>query len=252
MVKLLLFVVLISPISCSAFARTQVMVGAYHFPPFVEGREGKPIGGAIVDLVKALNQLQSSYQFTLTKTTPEQRYTDFGGGRFDLLMFESISWGWDKNLVDSSESYLQGGELYIALRAKGRGQAFFDDFNKKTVIGIQGYHYGFAGFNSDPEYLRQNFNMNFTKSNLGTIKMVLAGNRGDIAVVTKSFLNQFLNKHPERRQQLLISNKLDQEYNHTIIVRKGIKPTVKELDGYLRDLRKTGALDQIWQKHAIR
>jgi len=94
--------------------------------------------------------------------------------------------------------------------------------------------------------------MNFTKSSLGTIKMVLAGNRGDISVVTKSFLNQFLNKHPERRQQLLISNKLDQEYNHTIIVRKGIKPTVKELDGYLRDLRKTGALDQIWQKHAIR
>lgn len=251
MLKRFLLVFLMVCISGSVTGRENVLIGAYHFPPFVEGRKGEPIGGAIVDLVDAMNQIQSHYQFSITKTTPELRYADFNNGRFDLLMFENIEWGWDKRLVASSGSYLEGGERYIALRDKGRGQEYFDQLSNKTIIGIRGYHYGFANFNSDPDYLSGAFRINFSESNLGTIKMVLAGNRGDIAVVTQSFLNHYLSKHPKNRSRLLISKKLDQKYNHTILVRKGIKPTVSQINSYLIDISNTGVLTRIWKKYGI-
>ncbi len=64
--------------------------------------------------------------------------------------------------------------------------------------------------------------MQLTKSNLGSILMVISGNRGDIAVVTKSFLGKYLRENPEQRKKLLVSKKMDQEYQLAIIIRQGI------------------------------
>jgi len=116
------------------------------------------------------------------------------------------------------------------------------------MIGITGYHYKFADFNSDEAYLTSNFNMQLTKSNTGSITMLLSGERGDIAVVSKSFLAQYFNKHPQARQQVLVSKKIDQAYSHSIIIRKGISPSIDEINQILRELNQNGKLPALWRQ----
>ena len=235
----------------SAVAREEITIGAAHFLPFIDARSGQPIGGAIVDLVMAMNQAQSEYLFTLVQTSPKYRHAEFKNGQHDMSMFDNIEWGWDKALVEATDPYLYGGEVYIAKKEIDRGEAFFSDFENRRMIGIAGYHYGFANFNSNPEYLKHRFQMRFTESNLGSIKMVLAGNRGDVAVVTRSFLNQYLNRNPGDRDKLLVSKKLDQEYQHTMVLRKGMSLTAERLNQFLQQLRASGVLNKIWKKHGI-
>lgn len=143
---------------------------------------------------------------------------------------------------------MRGGEIYIAPAEPGKGQEYFDNFKNKRIVGIKGYHYGFANFNSDPEYLIKNFNMELTPSNAGSIKMILAGNRGDIAVVTRSYLAMYLNEHPSDRDKLLLSTKLDQVYQHRIILRRNIQITIGEINGLLTALKNNGKLDVLWDK----
>lgn len=234
---------------CS-YAKKNVRVGISHFPPFIVINEDQ-VSGMAIDMLNAMNRFQENFRFTTIITAPGRRILDFKDRRYDLSLFDNINWGWKELDVDASIVYLTGGEVYIALAKKGRGEAFFSDFSKKTMIGILGYHYGFAGFNSSPKFLKKKFNMQLTTSNLGSIKMVLVGNRGDIAVVTKSFLSQYLLRHPEDRKKLLISEKMDQVYNHTIIVRRWIRPTVDEINQLLIEMDKAGVLKPIWRSYGI-
>ncbi len=252
MVRLLTLFLFLTAIASPLIAREQVKIGAAHFLPFIDARRGNPVGGAITDLVVALNQVQSDFQFTIVKTSPEYRHAEFKRGLHDASMFDSIDWGWDKTMVDASRPYLKGGEVYITLAIPGRDDSFFSKFEEKIMIGMAGYHYAFADYNADAEFLRKNYKMRFTKSNAGSVKMVLAGNRGDIAVVSQSFINQYLSKNPKDRQKILISKKYDQEYHHTIVIRKGMELTIEKLNEYLTQLEASGALSKIWEKHQIK
>lgn len=251
MVRLFSFILLSALLSTPLIAREQIKIGAAHFLPFIDAREGKPIAGAITDLVMALNQIQTDFQFIIVPTSPKYRHMEFKKGLHDLSMFDNIEWGWDKPLAMASKPYLFGGEVYITQTSQGRDERYFADLNDKKMIGVAGYHYGFANFNSDPTYLKTHYQMRFTQSNLSSIKMVLAGNRGDVAVVTKSFLNQYLSRNPKDHERILVSKKLDQEYRHTMVIRKGINLTVQHLNGYIDQLQKTGVLTDIWRKHEI-
>jgi len=44
---------------------------------------------------------------------------------------------------------------------------------------------------------------------------------------------------------------MDQEYNHTIIIRKGIRPSVGELDKILKGMEQKGILKHLWESHGI-
>lgn len=229
--------------SAAALAAEPVKVGGYEFAPFVELDASGHAGGLTIDLLALLNRSQRDYSFQFVTTSPSRRYRDFEERRFDLIAFESIDWGWaDQKLpVDASRVFLTGGERYVATAQPGRGQDYFDDLAHRRLVGIRGYHYGFAGFEADPVRLAQRFELALVNDNEASIEMILRG-RGDVAVVTDLYLGRYLIQHPAARPQLLISDRFDQAYRHTILVRRGSKPDVREIDALLGQLEASGRL----------
>ena len=61
--------------------------------------------------------------------------------------------------LEASAPIIEGGEVYIALAEPGRGQNYFASFEGKHLVGVLGFHYGLADFNTDPDYLRNELKM---------------------------------------------------------------------------------------------
>jgi ABC-type amino acid transport substrate-binding protein len=245
-----LFILLFISSSCFSAEPLEVSVGMYHFAPFVESKDSLGEVGMTLDLVAALNKSQQKYHFNTQLIPPKRRYQSFKDGHYDVIFYESKSWGWQDINVDVSAVYQQGGEVYIALKKQGRDQEYFSDFNNKNMIGILGFHYGFANFNSDEDYLVKEYNMILTPDNDRSIKLLLK-ERGDIAVVTKAYLQSFLLVNPNVRSRLLISDNLDQFYNHRVLLRPDILPSLDEVNAMLNDLKKTGEMKKLLVKYGI-
>lgn len=248
-------VVLIAGIfSCGiSMAKTEikiVKVGTVEFPPYIVVEKDGKVSGIVADLLDFMNSVQKEYKFKPVLTSAMRRHSDFSNGLYDLSFFDDLNWGWDKSAVDVSKVFMKGKEVYIAQAKPGRGESYFQSFKDKTMIGILGYHYAFANFNADPEYLRKTFKMQLSTSNAGSIKMVLDG-RGDIAVVSDAFLHQYLARHPYERNKLLISKKVDQHYLFTIIVRKNIRPTVKEINALLKQFEESRSYTDLKTQYGI-
>ena len=230
--------------------RQVVAVGGYLFPPFVERDENDVISGVTIDLIDAMNEVQGNYYFLFRYSSPKGRYKLFEQERIDMLFFESKEWGWKDYPIDSTRVFLRGAELYIAKNKPGRDQNYFNNFRNKRIVGILGYHYGFADFNSDEAFLRNNYNIVLITNNESSIELIRGG-RSDVAVVTKSYLQRYLKQNPKAVEDLLLSENLDQLYNHTILVRHGINANVDEMNQLLRMLAEKGKLAQIWEKYGI-
>ncbi len=227
-----------------------VKVGTVEFPPYIVVERDGRVSGIIAGLLEFMNSAQKDYKFQPILTSAMRRHADFQNGAYDLSFFDNVDWGWDKSAVDVSKIYMKGKEIYIAQAKAQRSEKFFNNFKNKTMIGILGYHYSFSNFNSDPTYLRKEFNMQLSTSNAGSIKMVLDG-RGDIAVVSYAFLIQYLASHPSARKNLLMSKKVDQHYLHTAIIRKGIRPTVKEINALLKKFEDSQQFTLLAEKYGI-
>jgi hypothetical protein len=247
------FSVLLSVLSLaggsSAFAAREVRVGATEFPPYIEINKDGSVGGIITETLAYLNSVQKKYKFVAIPASAMRRHADFKNKVYDVSFFDNIEWGWDKTAVDASEVFMRGKEVYIALAKPGRNEEFFADFTNKTMIGILGYHYGFANYNSDPDFLRKKYKMQLSSSNAGSIEMVLDG-RGDIAVVSDAFLNSYLITRAATKK-ILVSRKVDQHYLHTVIVRKNTKPTVQEINALLKQFKKSQVYENIILKYGV-
>ncbi|MDF2180290.1 transporter substrate-binding domain-containing protein [Aliiglaciecola sp. CAU 1673] len=230
-------------------AREPVHVGVYDYQPFYQAI-GEGHAGPIPDLVALLNTEQQEFEFELTPTTSRRRYQDFADGKFDMIFFESKAWGWQDYPLQASEPVFHGGEVWVALVEPGRDQSFFTDMTDKTLLGVLGYHYGFANFNSDPDYLRQNYDMHLVDNQNKIIELLLQ-DRADMGLIAYSYLNNYLHHHPEVRPQLIVSNFFDQEYRHGALLRQGIKLDLARLNALFERLKASGQLDKIWQKHHL-
>ncbi len=226
-----------------------IKVGGYSFPPFVEVVKNKSVG-ITLDIIKEMNALQSKHKFEFVMTSPKRRYSDLGAGKFDLIMFEDINWGWKDKSVAASKVFLTGGEVYIAKADPSRSQSFFDDLKSKTLTVMLGFHYGFAGFNADEKYLKKNFKIQFNSNHVSNIDKVLA-DRADVSVVTLSFLKKVFKQDPQKKSKLLVSKKFDQKYNHTILVKNDSKISVGDVNALLDKMKKAGALGRVWKKYGL-
>ncbi|CUW41394.1 Putative amino acid ABC transporter periplasmic protein [Magnetospirillum sp. XM-1] len=236
-----------------ALAGKVVKVGGYDFAPFVEGSgTGQPDGLAL-RLIEAMNKHQDRFTFQFVPTSPNRRYKDFETGKFDVMLFESPDWGWiERKLpVEASRVFLDGGELYVALAQPGRGQDYFADLGAKRMVGLLGYHYGFANFEADPAVLSSRFRMTLVRDNSASIEAILK-DRGDVAVVTDAYLKRWLRTRPEVREKLLVSERFDQRYAHRALIRKGIDLTPAEMDRILSAMDLDGTLTRLWREFGIR
>ena len=246
----LLWVVLGLLAAQSLLAAQLIKVGAYHFPPYVSKPEAEQAQGLLPDLLATLNAQQSDYQFVLVPTSVTRRFRDFQSARYDLIMFESPTWGWQNTPHETFDMQVQDAEVYVAKAAAGRGQEYFSQFSGKRLALYNGYHYGFAQFNADPEYLAKQFNAVLTYSHDSNLPMVLR-ERADLTVVTRSYLHRYLLRYPEQRTQMLVSDRVDQVYRHQALLRPNAPISVEGLRGLLRQLRDGGQLSALYRQYDL-
>ncbi len=236
-----------APTACSP--AKIVRVGGYVFPPYVQEDSGK-FKGLTIDLIEVMNAFQSKYRFEFVPTSPLRRYSDFENGVYDVILFESVEWGWKDLPVDCSKVYARDCEVFVAKTLPNRTQAYFDHIKGKSLLVYLGYHYPFADYNSDPEYLLHTFNARATVSHEANLRSVIAG-RADLAVVTRSYLEKYLSDHPAIIPRLMISDRKEQHYDHTVLVRKSASPSVEEINDLLEKMERAGYISILLGKYGI-
>lgn len=233
-----------------ASAERLVRVGAYHFPPYIVKPESETPGGLLPELLDALNAAQRQYQFKLVPTSVTRRYRDFTQGRYDLIFFESPDWGWQGIELDKLDLRISDAEVYVTRAAPGRDQSYFASLQNKRMALYNGYHYGFAGFNADQDFLSRNFNAVLTYSHDSNLLMLLH-DRADISVVTRSYLRLYQRDNPQLGGQLLVSTRTDQVYRHHALLRPLAIIDSSGLRLLLKDLKDSGQLGGLLARYYL-
>jgi ABC-type amino acid transport substrate-binding protein len=231
-------------------AAQQVRVGAAHFPPYTVRPESGADTGLLPQLVEALNQLQTDYQFVLVPTSIPRRFNDFKDGRVDMAIFENPNWGWKDiphTLVDMG---LEDAEIFVAQKKPDRDENYFKDLTGKRLALYSGYHYEFASFNADPKYLADAYKATLTYSHDSNLLMVLRA-RADIALVTRSYLSDYLLRNEKVGEQLLVSQRIDQVYHHYALIRPQAPITGEAFGQLLQGLRNNGQMLKIFDPYKI-
>ena len=233
-----------------AGAAQLVRVGAAHFPPYTVRPEQGADTGLLPQLVEALNAVQRDYQFVLVPTSIPRRFRDFEQGRVDMAIFENPSWGWTNVAHVTVDMGLEDAEIFVAEREPGRDQSFFTDLAGKRLAMFSGYHYAFARFNPDPKYLAEHFNATLTYSHDSNLLMV-ARRRADIALVTRSYLSDFMARNADMAGKFLVSERIDQVYHHYALLRPQAPISGPAFAGLLKRLRDDGQMLKIFQPYRI-
>lgn len=240
-------------IGSMAAASTRVAVGVYHFPPVVSVPGYGHVSGLLADVLDELNTRQSDYTFEVVKTSPKRRYLDFENGRFDAIFFESENWGWQDIDHETTPPILVDEDVYVALRKPGRDQSFFDDLKERHLVGMLGYHYGFAGLDASERMLRQKFDIVLSYSHSRNIELILADRPtvAEIAIVSRSYLQLYLRENPANREWLLISDKVDQRYELPVLTRPGSPLSAGGLMTLLIPLFNDGTYQTLVRAHGL-
>jgi ABC-type amino acid transport substrate-binding protein len=237
-------------LSMGISAAQEVRVGAYHFPPYVVAPGPGESKGLLPSMLKHLNELQSDFRFVVVPTSSARRHRDFNQGRYDLIFFESPTWGWQESAFDKVDLQLQDAELFVARAEPGRGEDYFDSLSGKRLALIHGYHYAFAQFNTNPQFLVANYQAELGYSCDSNLLRVIHG-RSDVALVTRSYLEDFLRRHPEHTDNLLISRRIDQLYRHKALLRPDAPISVGQLEPLLRSFRDSGRQQALFKPFGI-
>lgn len=216
----LLFLTAVCATPPRAAAPETITVGGYAFPPYVELAPDGAVTGLTLDLIDSWNEQQDAFRFEFFLTSPARRFSDFTEGNYDLILFESPGWGWSARglPVIASDVYLTDADLFIALDLDSRDQSYIQTFSGKSIAAMLGYHYAFAGYETDPERLAEMFDIVLVNGNLAGIHLVLQ-ERVDLAIVTESYLECFLAEEPHEKARLLIAEEPDQIYKYRALMR---------------------------------
>lgn len=237
-----------SPLAAEAI---EVRIGATHFPPYTIRPEQNVKVGLLAQLAQALNQAQPVYRFVLVPTSVLRRFADLEQGRTDMAIFENPAWGWQAVAHSAVDMGLEDAEIFVAARKAGRDQHFFDDLRGKHLALFHGYHYAFAGFNADTRFLQQTHRAILTYSHDSNLYMLERG-RADIALVTRSYFNDFLLRHPDQAERLLASERIDQTYRHYALLRPQAPISAQAFAQLLAQLRANGELRRIFAPYQVR
>ena len=81
--------------------------------------------------------------------------------------------------------------------------------------------------------------------------MLLRG-RADVAVVTRSYLQAYLQRYPEQSSALLVSQRVDQVYQHQALFRPESVLQPELLAGLLKQLNRDKQLDELLARYYLR
>lgn len=245
-----LILLLALSIALPASARTLVRVGAYHFPPYMNKPNSDTASGLVPDLLALLNQVQRDYHFEWVPTAPSRRYSDFQKRRFDLILFESPKWGWQDTPLHAIDLQVEDADLYVARAEPGRDEAYFGELRGKRLALYNGYHYGFADYQADQANLTANYNARLTYSHDSNLQMLLRA-RADIALVTRSYLELYCERYPERSTAFLVSSRVDQLYRHYAMLHIQAPIPSQRFAALMQQVRSSGQLQPLLKRYHV-
>jgi ABC-type amino acid transport substrate-binding protein len=80
---------------------------------------------------------------------------------------------------------------------------------------------------------------------------MLLRERADIALVTRSYFNAYLEQNPEQAGSFLASDRIDQSYHHYALLRPGAPISAEQFSALLERLRAGGQLQQIFGRYGV-
>ena len=110
-----------------------------------------------------------------------------------------------------------------------------------------GFHYGFADFNADPEYLRQNFDVLLRYNEQEVLDGLLAG-KAPLAVVSAGFLAAQFITYPGLRDRILISDQPDATHDLVSVLSEKSAISLERFNQLIAELHKTGDVERLWQQ----
>lgn len=236
-------------ISLSSYAKAKepvnVRVGSYEYGVVYFYEDNKP-AGLSPQLIVALNAIQSKYFFELVETSSRRRYGDLAEGMFDMVLLESPDWEWDRQNVVFSDTIVTEYDLYIARRNDIPGPSWFENLNSRHILCVLGFHYGFAGFNANPDYLHDEFNVSLLYNEQQVLEKLLSG-EGDIGVLSAGFLSRAFQRQPELPTQVFIGPKPDASHDLVAVMSENSVIPVAEFNDLIRILHITGNIAESWR-----
>ncbi|WP_242634298.1 substrate-binding periplasmic protein [Marinobacter salicampi] len=240
-------------ICSNANAQTQVVVGAYNFPPIAVVQDSGQVEGLLAELLTELNERQGNYTFVAFATSPKRRHRDFADARYDVIFFESDEWNWDSVPHQVTRPILKDEEVYIALDKPDRGQDFFDDIRSRRIVAMLGYHYGFTDGVTDEAELRERFDIELSHSHHRNIELILADRPSvaEVAVVSRSYLSLYFRNNPDQRDEFLVSHEVDQSYLLHAIARPDSPVSAESLEDLIDRLMEDGVYQALVRSHGL-
>lgn len=229
-----------------------VRVGGYRFPPFViVERDGH--SGLTLEVIEALNSIQDRYEFEFFHTSSKRRYQDHDEGFYDVILFEDMRWEWQDRPVSGTRIIARDEEVLVAHTRRAESDAFFQKLEQRRLVGMLGYHYRFADYRADEDFLDTEFNILLSNSLERNLKLIMVDRPSvaEVAIVPRSFLRRYFSRHPEAREMLEVSDTLGQFNKLRGLVTDSSPVSVKELDQLLGQLKASGRLPELRSRYNL-
>lgn len=223
-----------------------VKVGAYDYGVVYFFEDGKP-KGIVPTLIKMLNELQDDYQFQLAETSSRRRYRAVMAGDVDLLLLESSTWEWKKHDVQFSDPIVRERDLYLTLSDHPDSKTLLADVTHYPMLCVLGFHYAFADNNSDPEYLRQNFDV-LLRYNEKEVLSGLLAQEAPIGIVSAGFLARQIVGDPGLRDLIVIGKQPDAEYDLVSVISNKSVISRDQFNQLLEQVMASGEVERLWQQ----
>ncbi|MCM8528791.1 MAG: ABC transporter substrate-binding protein [Lentisphaeraceae bacterium] len=206
--------------------------------------------GISFDIISALNQIQSKYEFT-HEFLPTKRLENLSqNGKIHIAAFSNLSWGWDQNKVSRSTDLIADKDVFFTLKKDGRDHSYFDDIPSKLIAGVKGFHYNFNKVKTNSENEKKPPRFIGVYSEKSVVDMVIL-ERAEIGVVSIFTLQYLFMTDPQKYAKLLISEKYDSEYERYYVLNESSPIKAEEINSFLAQIKKEGVLQKIFEKYGL-
>ncbi|WMS91628.1 ABC transporter substrate-binding protein [Pseudoalteromonas sp. HL-AS1] len=247
----LLFVLLIfAKPSLSKSVDIDVLVEDGYFPIIINAQKKQ---GFAPEFINILNDAQEEFNFILISLRVKRLTLSVEKNNFDVLFLMAMQWlpQASQENIENTEFYtITKNELYT-LKENASEQTYFDNLDKLTKVGVLGYSYQFAGFNTNAEYLREEHQVSLTIDEFNVVKMLLL-RRAEVGVLN-SIAYQYFKKQNILNMDLLFKSDVpDAVYEtHFLINSQSNKISSRKMDEILNLPTTQMQLQKLLDKYGI-
>ena len=247
----LLFVLLIfTKPSLSKAVDIDVLVEDGYFPIIINAQKKQ---GFAPEFINILNDAQQEFNFILISLPVKRLTLSVEKNNFDVLFLMAMQWlpkTTQKNIEKTEFYTITKNELYT-LKENASEQTYFDNLDKLTKVGVLGYSYQFAGFNTNAEYLREEHQVSLTIDEFNVVKMLLL-RRAEVGVLN-SIAYQYFKKQNILNMDLLFKSDVpDAVYEtHFLINSQSNKISSRKMDEILNLPTTQMQLQKLLDKYGI-